>query len=363
MKRHLGAAGIFLLILGITIAGERKVSGYKVLPPITQGNLALYPVVGETSFNTERFLTLDEGIASGQVIVTERTQATGLVRPRRAPPAIWPDRPVIVPRSGATVNELALLNNSDRPLILLAGEIVTGGKQDRVVGRDRIIPPHSEPIALGVFCVEPHRWRDTSAAFGALGFSMAQPSVRSKAMASRNQQEVWNEVAKSRAAFATSLRATEARAFEATSSYAGAVENAAVQRKIDSIAVPAGQSYEKMIRQLRAEKAVGAVVVINGKPIWADVFASPSLLEKYWPKLIRSYAAEALAPALIPASPPSQLKAQAFMDNLDAKRENIETEPGIYRNTEIAGEDFTAFILTALLPDTSFNLHIAKMQQ
>jgi len=206
MKRHLRAAGIFLVLLGVANAGESKGPRYKVLPPITQGNFALYPVAGETSFNTERFLTLDEGIASGQVIVTERTQATGLVRPRRAPPAIWPDRPVMVPRSGAAVNELALINNSDRPLILLAGEIVTGGKQDRVVGRDRIIPPHSEPIALGVFCVEPHRWRQTSAAFGVLGFSMAQPSVRSKAMASRNQQEVWNEVAKSRAALATNLR-------------------------------------------------------------------------------------------------------------------------------------------------------------
>jgi hypothetical protein len=363
MKRHLSAAALLLALLGIAIAGEMKSPRYKVLQPMIQGNFALFPVVGETSYTTERFQTLDEGIASGQVIVTERTQTTGLVRPRRAQPRIWPDRPIIIPRNGAAVNELALVNNSDRPLILLAGEIVTGGKQDRVVGRDRIVPPHSEPIALGVFCVEPHRWRETSAAFGALGFSMAQPSVRSKAMASRNQQEVWNEVAKSRAAFAVNLAAPEARAFEATSSYAGAVENEAVKRKIDLIAMPAGQSYEKMIRRLRAEKAVGVVVVINGEPIWADVFASPSLLEKYWPKLIRSYAAEALRPALVPVSPPSQQKAQAFMDNLDATHENIETEPGVYRNTEIVGQDFEAFILTALLPNTGFNVHIAKMQQ
>lgn len=361
MKRHLRAAGIFLSIAGTVMAGRSL--GYKILPPITQGNFALFPVVGETSFNTDRFLTLDEGIASGQVIVTEKAQTSGLVRPRRAPPAIWPDRPVIAPRSGAAVNELALINNSDRPLILLAGEIVTGGKQDRVVGRDRIIPPHSEPIALGVFCVEPHRWRETSAAFGALGFSMAQPSVRSKAMASRNQQEVWNEVAKSRARFAENLAAPEARAIEETSSYAGAVENDAVKRKIDSIAVPAGQSYDKMIRQLRAEKAVGVVVVINGRPIWVDVFASPSLLEKYWPKLIRSYAAEALAPAIVPTSRPSPQKAQAFLDNLDAQRENVETEPGVYRNTEFIGEDFEAFILATLLPNTGFNVHITKMQQ
>src|SRR5205807_2173046 len=146
MKRNLRCAGIFLSAIGAAISGQ--IPPYKVLPPITEGNFALYPVVGETSFNTERFLTLDEGIASGQVIVTETAQPTGLVRPRRAPPAIWPDPPIVIPRRGAAVNELALINNSDRPLILLAGEIVTGGKQDRVVGRDRIIPPHSEPVAL-----------------------------------------------------------------------------------------------------------------------------------------------------------------------------------------------------------------------
>jgi len=40
----------------------------------------------------------------------------------------------------AEVNRLVLINNSKHPLLLLAGEIVTGGKQDRVIGKDRIVP-------------------------------------------------------------------------------------------------------------------------------------------------------------------------------------------------------------------------------
>ena len=52
-------------------------------------------------------------------------------------------------QSRAQVNELSLINNSDRPLLLLAGEIVTGGKQDGVVGKDRIIPAHSQPVGAG----------------------------------------------------------------------------------------------------------------------------------------------------------------------------------------------------------------------
>ena len=60
-----------------------------------------------------------------------------------------------------------LVNNSKRPLLLLAGEIVTGGKQDRVIGKDRIVPAESDPVDLSVFCVEPGRWVATSEHFGA----------------------------------------------------------------------------------------------------------------------------------------------------------------------------------------------------
>jgi hypothetical protein len=263
------------------------------------------------------------------------------------------------------VNELALINQSDRPLILLAGEIVTGGKQDRIVGKDRIIPAHSEPVALSVFCVEPHRWTETSAKFGTLHFSMAQPSVRAKAMVDESQQEVWNEVAKSRLGFAAVAPAAEGQ-IRSTSSYASAMQNPGVEIQIDAIAVPMERSYQDLLRQLRAQHAVGVVVALDNELIWTDVFASSSLFEKYWPKLVRSYAAEAITPRYslpMMKTPPTPDSAQAFLDNISAKRETIDSEPGVYRNTELKGSDFEAFVLTALLPDTGFNIHIAKMRQ
>ena len=136
--------------------GKEFASRYKVLSPVIKGNLAVYPVIGSASFDTAGLLTLDEGIRSGQIVVTELSQSTGLVRPRPVTPHIWDEQPFPFPRRNtARVNELAIVNNSGRPLVLLAGEIVTGGKQDRVVGKDRIVPAHSEPISLDVFCVEP----------------------------------------------------------------------------------------------------------------------------------------------------------------------------------------------------------------
>src|SRR5271156_5200820 len=183
---------------------ENPASSYKVLEPIRNGSLTVFPVVASKSYATSEFLTLDEGLRSGEVVVTEYGNVRGLVRQRVAPAA---------QRDSAEVNRLVLVNNSKRPLLLLAGEIVAGGKQDRVIGMDRIVPPESDPIDLNVFCVEPGRWVATSASFGtsgatygsaakgvaggsASGTLMAQPSVRAKAMGDKDQAQVWAEVRK-----------------------------------------------------------------------------------------------------------------------------------------------------------------------
>jgi len=50
------------------------------------------------------------------------------------------------------------------------------------------------------------------------------------------------------------------------------------------------------MKQLRDRNAVGVVVAVNGELIWADVFASTELLQKYWPKLVRSYAEAMVTP-------------------------------------------------------------------
>jgi hypothetical protein len=72
------------------------------------------------------------------------------------------------------------------------------------------------------------------------------------------------------------------------------MENKDVKKQVDEVAKPIEQNYQSLIRQLRDRNAVGVVVAVNGRIIWADVFASTDLLEKYWPKLVRSYASEAV---------------------------------------------------------------------
>jgi hypothetical protein len=363
-------------------AGEvTAASGYKVLDPIRHGNLTVFPVAAAKSYPTGEFLTLDEGFRSGEVIVTEAGNVQGLIR-RHPVPAIQ--------HEGAQVNRLVLINNSKRPLLLLAGEIVTGGKQDRVIGRDRIVPPESEPVDLNVFCVEPGRWVATSEHFGASeamygaarvgtgGFAananaappmavMAQPSVRARAMADKDQTKVWAEVRKQEAAQTEVVEvnaASPALATELaqTSSYAKVMENEAVKKQVDDVAAPIERNYQSLIAQLRDRHAVGVVVAVNGRIIWADVFASTDLLEKYWPKLVRSYASEAVVTRAKDVEV-SVTRAQAFLEDMEGRRETIESEPGVYRHTEVNGDGFRAFSLTSLLPKTGFDLHVAKMAE
>jgi len=343
------AAGLMALALepGLGAAGEAG-STYKVLEPIRHNNLTIFPVVTDRTHNTKDFLTLDEGLRSGEVVVSEGGLIQPLLRGR-----LHPTPP------GPQVNQLVLVNNSKRPLLLLAGEILTGGKQDRVVGKDRIVPAESDPIDLGVFCVEPHRWVATKSGFGSFASQMAQPSVRKSAMADQDQRKVWSEVGAS----ATRMAAMVPRAapqLQETSSYAGVMGNGEVKQRVEAVAAPLEQSYQGVMRELRDRNAVGVVVAVNDQIVWADLFASTALLEKYWPKLVRSYAAEALTRSTASVHPDLKT-AQAFLQNFEARRESVESEPGLFRRTELDGDGFTAFELTTLLPGTGFDLHIAKM--
>ena len=374
MSKKLWLMTIVFVVIAVSLAvvipcmrgGEASAnSRYQVLDPIRNGNLTIFPVVSSASHDTHSFLTLDEGLRSGEVIVSEAGSVAPLVRPRHGD-GVWHERHS---SDGAQVNRLVLVNNSNRPLLLLAGEIVTGGKQDRIIGKDRLVPAESDPIDLSVFCVEPGRWVGASAKFapppvpasGVMG-AMVQPSVRSKAMSDKDQHKVWDEVAEARAGMAKAAPAPAAPVIAGTSSYAKVLQNEQVQEKLESVAAPMQQEYQSVIRQLRDRNAVGVVVAVNGEIIWADVFASTNLLEKYWPKLVRSYAAEAVVQRAKSSTANVKL-AQDFLARLEGRREVVESEPGLYRHTEISGDGFKAFELASLLPGTGFELHIAKMTE
>ena len=271
---------------------------------------------------------------------------------------------------GDQVNTLVLLNNSDKPLLLLAGEVVTGGKQDRVIAKDRIVPPGADPIDLGVFCIEPGRWTESSAKFGASGVApgasfMVQPSVRKEAMVAKNQQEVWNSVrgSISEMSLAAAPSGTSPASAErlSTTSYAKAMQDGRVRDKVDDAAAPMMKSREQVLAKLKQEQAVGVVVAVRGELVWADIFADTDLLAKYWTKLVRSYAAESLTSGE-EHSMPTIAEAQRFLDAPTAGSETSEGDVGVYRYTEFASGGMSTFVLRSLMKDANYEVHISRVK-
>jgi hypothetical protein len=357
-------------------------SSYRVLAPIQSGNLLLFPVVEANKAPASPFITLDEGIKSGQVEVTEAGNVRGLVRPRgRTDDGVRRSHPLPDPPlyRGDQVNTLVLVNNSEKPLLLLAGEIVTGGKQDRIVGKDRIVPAQSDPIDLGVFCIEHGRWTEDTATFkssanAAAQSLMVQPTVRAKAMVEKSQQQVWDSVhgsitaalaaptpPPSGIAVAEPRHPTPDPNSLGTTSYARAMQSTAINEKVNEAAAPLMSSREQVLQKLREEQAVGVVVAVHGEIVWADIFANTDLLSRYWIKLVRSYAAESLMTDRT-RSAPSISDAQHFLDAPSGGTETSIGNVGVFRYTELRSGGTETFVLESLLAGADYDVHISKVK-
>jgi hypothetical protein len=335
---------------------------WRLLEPISYENLTIFPVVSSAEYDTRAFLTLEEGLSSGTVTVREQGAET-MIRDRNLrtyPPSNY---------GGASVNQLVLINHSKRPLLLLAGELVSGGKQDRIIAKDRVVAPGADPLPLNVFCVEHGRW-SAGSQFDAAK-TIVHPSVREQAAVQRDQSQVWASVRagttaspKARSSGSAGHGAAAAPAprvsteqieqtmrLEApTQSYSKIYKSREIGASVESFVVQVQRRFAAETSGLKGERVVGVVIAYGGEVAWSDIFASGELFDAYWNKLLRSYAVEAVArPALREKASPAD--AREFLRHLKGT-ENTESEPGVYRWREIQEGDLSQIELEALEPKT-----------
>src|SRR5580693_4552017 len=269
---------------------------WRLLDPVSYENLTVFPVVSSSGYDTSAFLTLEDGLSSGEVTVREQG-ADVIYRNRDG------SRPVTQNYGGPSVNQLVLVNHSKRPLLLLAGELVSGGKQDRVIAKDRIVAPFGEPLPLNVFCVEHGRWSSGSQFNQAK--TIVHPSVREQAAVTQKQTDVWAAVtggsmaARPSAAPAPRVGSADLDATirdEApTQSYSKIYESRRVSSSVETVVSEIQRRFRRETSGLKGERVVGVVVAYGGEVAWSDIFASDELFNHYWNKLLRSYAVEAVA--------------------------------------------------------------------
>ena len=268
---------------------DHIVPGSPVTPP-GMPHVSVYPLIarrgpassGLDLYSDPGYVSLDEAMRRGLLRISEK------------PAAIVPG--------------LEEENVGDRPVLILAGEILVGGKQNRILQSDVLLPGHSGRRDVSAFCVEHGRWTPDEKEFRSVG-AMAPAPIRQSAAGktAEAQSDVWRSIA-------ALGRAAAPGAASPTQSLHDVLEDPKVAA--ESAVRASG------LRGSLPEGTVGMIAVANGSIYSVDLFSSTVLFGKYVEKLTR---------AVVTGAP----------------------EPGYYKG--ITDPDIEGFLRAAREADTSYS--------
>jgi len=252
-----------------------------MLPAIQVESLTLTPIVATVPPDPKGkidVLVLDEAMAAKKVRIREIADES--------------------------VNDLTFINKSEQPVFILAGEVIIGGKQDRIIGANTIIPANTTQ-SVPVFCVEHGRWDNSSKEF-TTAKALAHGRLRGKA-SYEAQGAVWQEVAAKNQKRKTT---NDTDTYRKVAQQQSDGSNAGYTKKI-------GEALAKIPPADRA-RMVGYVIALNGKVATVDMFQSPRLFRKLETKLLKSYVTEAIdIVASKDAKPPTKQMVYDFIDDAE----------------------------------------------
>jgi hypothetical protein len=256
------ALGVFFALPDNKASAEVEIDGtaYHIQGPFTYQDLTVFLLCSNRQDSND-FLTLDEGLKEGLVTITEQEHE----------------------RVGA----LSIENRSDRPLYLLEGERLLGGKQDRTIVSSLVIPPKSGKTSVPTVCVEHSRWVEGKKG-RKFGFSvnpaLAPKGVRGAAKVEGSQDRVWICCAAQKVSAHKKLQCPNTN-----SSVNEMLDAPQVQSISEEYATALGRTLD------RAENkdAVGMAIVWGGQIEEVNLYPNRALFRKLFPRLIRAYAVQA----------------------------------------------------------------------
>ena len=180
--------------------------------------------------------------------------------------------------STENVHWLSLYNNSDKNVFVSSGEVLAGGRQDRMVSKDTIVLAKSGRIDLPVMCVEEGRWSEKDKKF--IYSKMANTHLRKTLDESRNQVLLWKEI---------NNQLEKDKIKNKTLSY--------LSRDKDKAFIALQNDYwqflEPWFARQRDSNVVGIVCMSGDKIIGSDIFISKNLFYGKLQPLIMGYIEEA----------------------------------------------------------------------
>ncbi|MDG1483113.1 MAG: hypothetical protein P8R54_26225 [Myxococcota bacterium] len=215
--------------------------------PVQVGGVTVYPVIDESAPKvvSGELDSFSEAMADGALIVSENKG------------------------QGGSYTNLMLTNHSKEPVLVMAGEVVRGGRQDRIFTEDLIIPPDSGPQMVQVHCVEKGRWSDAAATFSYGG--RAELALRNATKS--GQDTTWAAIA----AMNTARGGSATGAYIATNG-------------------PEMLQYRQTLRSAigAQHQVVGAVIAQGTQIVHAEIFGDPQLAEVGRTTLLDGYALDAV---------------------------------------------------------------------
>ena len=265
-----------------TAPGDPQLSG-----PYVHDNLTIFLIHKPGAKNDPtNYLILEEAVQAKTLHVTEKAD-------------------------GAQVNKIEIENVGDQPVFLQAGDTVKGGKQDRVIAVDYVLPARSGKKQIDAFCVEPGRWSGRveggaryANVFGAASAPVASKEQKLAVKLSRDQGKVWEEGRKTNEGLA-SKSASTARARD---SYVLTIEDPAIQKKV--------AEYTDALQRIPEGKddVIGMAFAVNGDPSTVEIYSGPALFRKLWTKLLKGASLEALSKKT--SQPPTKQAGEADIRTL-----------------------------------------------
>ncbi len=265
----------------VAVAVRELIEGVRQGEPLRSGALTLIPLMAasEQVKRQTGYLPLEKALQLKLLAITEQAQAR--------------------------VPELLATSVADVPVVLVGGEQVIGGLQNRVLNTTILIAALSK-LQIPVTCVEAGRWHEQSARYDRSGGSDDEDRAA--------ERLAMREFAADEAAYTTLRKQHMTHVTQSLSSGAGfhsdqgAVWGEVAQRmamsKSHSVsgAMQAlyktperAQKLKATVEELRRpEGALGFVALLGPEVLGAELFSDETLADAYWQKLARSYAVEAL---------------------------------------------------------------------
>ena len=201
------------------------------------------------------------------------------------------------------VNSLTIKNISKQNIVLLDGDLLKGGKQDRMIAETKIIKPDKEASVVSVFCIEKGRWSKRPKSFSYAGF--ANTSIRKIADSTKTQQAVWKEIEKQ---------------FEAKKIVSVSYPYLEIQKQLTNVDVACFNYFQVQSNKVN-NNLVGFIIASDTSIIACEVFANAALCNAAFSNVLQSYL-QIQQDTISKALPISKNKVQTFAEKIFSSEAN-----------------------------------------